>query len=95
MKRVPVKRSDARGKPSETRRLWLTYPKKLIQRPVIYELGHKFSVVTNIRQASITEEVGILSLEVTGSPDEIHKAIRWLQRIGVQVEPVEINLREP
>ena len=44
----------------ETKRLWLTYPKKAIQRPAIYELGHKFKVVTNIRQASVTEEVGIV-----------------------------------
>src|SRR5271167_2288625 len=35
----------------ETKRLWLTYPKKVIQQPAIYELGHKFQVVTNIRQA--------------------------------------------
>ncbi|MCS7049145.1 MAG: NIL domain-containing protein [Verrucomicrobiae bacterium] len=78
----------------ETKRLWLTYPKKLIQRPVIYELGHRFDVVTNIRQASITEEVGILSLEVTGTPDEIQKAIRWLQRLGIKVEPVAVQLKE-
>lgn len=82
------------GAGTQTKRLWLTYPKKLIQRPVIYELGHRFAVITNIRQASITEEVGILSLEVTGAPAEIQKAIRWLQRRGIKVEPVAIELKE-
>ncbi|MEI2727097.1 MAG: hypothetical protein V9H26_27465 [Verrucomicrobiota bacterium] len=31
-------------------RLWLMYPPKLIKKPLIWELGHKFKVVTNIRQ---------------------------------------------
>lgn len=78
----------------ETKRLWLTYPKKTIQRPVIYELGHKFKVVTNIRQASVTEEVGIVSLELEGDRAEIKKAIKWLESIGIKVEPVEINVIE-
>jgi ABC-type methionine transport system ATPase subunit len=78
----------------ETKRLWLTYPKKLIQRPVIYELGHKFKVITNIRQASVTEEVGIVSLELEGERSEIKKAIRWLESLKIKVEPVEINVIE-
>jgi L-aspartate semialdehyde sulfurtransferase ferredoxin len=78
----------------ETKRLWLTYPKKVIQRPVVYELGHKFKVVTNIRQASVTEEVGIVSLELEGDRAEIKKAIKWLEGFGIKVEPVEINVIE-
>jgi ABC-type methionine transport system ATPase subunit len=78
----------------ETKRLWLTYPKKVIQRPAIYELGHKFEVVTNIRQASVTEEVGIVSLELQGERAEIKKAIKWLEGLGIKVEPVEINVIE-
>lgn len=78
----------------ETKRLWLTYPKKAIQRPVVYELGHKFKVITNIRQASVTEEVGIVSLELEGDRAEIKKAIKWLEGFGIKVEPVEINVIE-
>jgi ABC-type methionine transport system ATPase subunit len=79
---------------TETKRLWLTYPKKVIRRPAIYELGHKFKVVTNIRQASVTEEVGIVSLELEGERVEIKKAIKCLERLGIKVEPVEINVIE-
>lgn len=78
----------------ETKRLWLTYPKKTIRRPVIYEIGHKFKVVTNIRQASVTEEVGIVSLELEGERTEIKKAIKWLEGLAIKVEPVEINVIE-
>jgi len=78
----------------EMKRLWLTYPKKTIQQPVIYDLGHKFKVVTNIRQASVTEEVGIVSLELQGERSEIKKAIKWLEGLAIKVEPVEINVIE-
>ena len=78
----------------ETKRLWLTYPKKVIQQPVIYDLGHKFRVVTNVRQASVTEEVGIVSLELLGERAEIKKAIKWLESLKIKVEPVEINVIE-
>ena len=70
------------------------YSSKLITRPVIYELGHKFKVITNIRQASVTPEVGIVSLELEGEREEIKGAILWLEELGVKVEPVEINIIE-
>lgn len=79
---------------SEKSRLWLMYPARLITRPVIYELGREFKVVTNIRQASVTPEVGIVSIELEGDREEIKKAITWLEELGVKVEPVEINTIE-
>ncbi|HUJ70778.1 MAG TPA: NIL domain-containing protein [Verrucomicrobiae bacterium] len=89
-----AKTTKAAKSAKETKRLWLTYPKKVIQHPAIYELGHKFKVVTNIRQASVTEEVGIVSLELEGERDEIKKSIKWLEGLGIKVEPVEINVIE-
>lgn len=78
----------------ETSRLWLIYPSRLITRPVLYELGKKFDVVTNIRQASVTEEVGIICVELEGDRDEIQKSIAWLEELQIKVEPVEINTIE-
>ena len=89
-----AKTTKAAKSANEIKRLWLTYPKKAIQRPAIYELGHKLKVVTNIRQASVTEEVGIVSLELVGARTEIKKAIKWLEGLGIKVEPVEINVIE-
>lgn len=70
------------------------YPSLLITRPVIYELGRNFEVVTNIRQASVTEEIGVVSIELDGEREEIKKAIAWLEQQGIKVEPVEINTIE-
>lgn len=79
--------------PQQTR-LWLMYPPKLITKPLIWQLGHKFKLVTNIRQASVTDEIGIVCLELDGERAEVKSAIRWLERVGVSVEPVEINVIE-
>ncbi len=89
------KKSAAAGSgkfaPPTQRRVWLTYPTKLIKRPVIWELGHKFALVTNVRQASVSDEVGILCLEIEGAPKEIESGLRWLKKLGVSVEPVEMS----
>jgi L-aspartate semialdehyde sulfurtransferase ferredoxin len=75
-------------------RLWLMYPPRLIKKPFIWEVGHKFKVVTNIRQATVTDEIGIVCLELDGKREEVKAAIRWLVKNGVNVEPVEINVIE-
>jgi hypothetical protein len=70
------------------------YPSRLITRPVVYELGKKFEIITNVRQASVTPEVGIVSLEIEGDRAEMKRAIEWLEELGIKVEPVEINTIE-
>jgi hypothetical protein len=70
------------------------YPPKLIKTPVIWQLGRKFNLVSNVRQASVTDEIGIVCLELDGARSEIKAAIRWLEKTGISVEPVEINVIE-
>jgi hypothetical protein len=60
----------------------------------VYELAREFAVVTNIRQASVNAEVGIVSLSLEGESEEIAKAVAWLESLGVQVDPVEMNIIE-
>ena len=75
-------------------KLWLMFPPKLIKKPLVWEVGHKFKIVTNIRQASVTDEIGIVCLELDGARDEVKTAIKWLEKSGVSVEPVEISVVE-
>ena len=72
-------------------RLWLMFPARLITRPVLWELAKNFQLVTNVRQASVTDEIGLVSLELDGEREEIKKAISWLEQEGIKVEPVEIG----
>lgn len=75
-------------------RFWLMYPPKLIQQPLLWQLAQKFKVVTNVRQASITDQIGLVCLELDGKRLEIKNAVKWLEKQGVKVEPVEINVIE-
>jgi ABC-type methionine transport system ATPase subunit len=72
-------------------RFWLNFSPQLITRPLLWELSKEFAVVTNIRQASVTDEVGIVSLSLEGESEEIAKAVAWLESQGVKVDPVEMN----
>ena len=90
-KSKPVKKAATRARKS-SRRYWLMFPAKLVSKPVVYQLGHKFNIETNIRQASVHDDVGLVSLELTGDRPEIQKSIKWLEKAGVKVEPVEINV---
>ena len=87
----PKKSTSGPDSPMQ-QRLWLMYPPKFIKQPFIWEVGHKFKVVTNIRQATVTDEIGIVCLELDGAHSEVAKAITWLEKQGVNVEPVEIGI---
>ena len=91
--RPPIK-VIAQAEATQNRRLWLMYPAKMIKEPVIWQLGHKFPIVTNVRQASVTDEIGIVCLEISGERQHVKSAIVWLEKAGVKVEPVEINVIE-
>jgi len=76
------------------KRLYLTYPRELVQEPLIYQVGHLYKVVTNIRQASISDKMGLVALEMEGEPEEIEKAIQFFIDKGVEVEPIELDVVE-
>lgn len=74
-----------------SRRVYLTYLDEAMKEPLIYELGHKFKVVTNIRGATIKEDIGLVTLEITGDEEEIDAGIDWIQSMGVKVDPIEMK----
>ncbi len=77
-----------------SRKVWMTFPREIVEEPVIWKIGRDFEVVTNIRQASVSREVGIVGLELIGEEDEVRKAIEYAISVGVSVEPVELGVVE-
>jgi L-aspartate semialdehyde sulfurtransferase ferredoxin len=75
-----------------TRRVKLSFPGDLIKEPVVYQLGRKFNIVTNIRRADVTADYGWVVLEIQGDEDETQKALDWAAEIGVLVGPIEGDL---
>lgn len=66
----------------------LIFPQKLIKEPVIYTMAKKFNVIPNIRRAKITEEIGEVTLELSGTEEDLAKGRKYLEQTGVKVEPV-------
>lgn len=71
-----------------------TFPQKLIKEPIIYNLGLKFKVVSNIRRADVSEEKGWVVLELEGEETNIDRGIEWVVSKGVRVDPVIGNIVE-
>jgi L-aspartate semialdehyde sulfurtransferase ferredoxin len=76
------------------RRLKLIFGPSLVKEPVIYQLGRKFEIVTNLRRADVTKDQGWVLLEVSGDPEELDRGVEFLESKGVKVEPAEGDLVE-
>ena len=76
------------------RKVWLTFPRDLVDRPLIWEIGQRFKVVTNIRQASVSRDIGLVGLELSGEEKEVQRAMDFFIENGVSVEPIELNVVE-
>ena len=70
------------------KQVMFTFPQELIREPIIYNLSHQFKVITNIRQADVTEHKGWVVLEMEGEEKEIEQAITWVTNKGVRVDPI-------
>lgn len=73
------------------RRVYITYLGDVMKEPLIYELGHKFKIVTNVRGATIKNDIGLVTLELTGDDAEIDRGLAWIVSKGVKVEPIEME----
>ncbi len=74
-----------------TRRVRFTFEPDKIKQPVIYELGHKFEVVTNIRMADVDDSVGWVVLELEGDAEEIGCSLEWAREAGVREDAATLG----
>jgi len=72
----------------------IRFPEDKIKEPVIYQIGHEYKVVTNVRRADVRETTGWMDLELIGESTEIDRAIEGLRKKGVIVDPIELNVVE-
>ena len=71
------------------RKVFLTFPAKLVKVPIIYNIIHKFQIIVNIRGASVSDEIGLVALVLEGEEEEIEKALEYLREKEVKIEPIE------
>ena len=66
----------------------LVFPQHLIKKPVIYTMAKRYNVIPNIRRAKVTETVGEVTLELSGTKKNLEKAEKYLERVGIKVESI-------
>ena len=91
---MPKKPTRKSAPAREKRRLWLTFGAESTTKPLIWGMSQKFDLVFNIRNSSVTNEVGVIALELEGEGKTIESAIKWFRKHGVQVDPVELSTIE-
>ncbi|MCS6876560.1 MAG: NIL domain-containing protein [Aquificaceae bacterium] len=70
-------------------RLQLIYPEEKIKEPILCAVCKNFNVIVNIRTAKVTMDTGILTVEIDGEPEEIERAMKYIEDRGVIVQPLE------
>ena len=75
-------------------RFHIRFPEDKIKEPVLYQIGHEYKVVTNVRRADVRETTGWLDVELIGETSEIERAVEGLRNKGVIVDPIELNVVE-
>jgi len=74
------------------KRVYLTYPAELVREPIVCRMYDAVGVQFNLRTASVTDEIGIIGLELEGEPEAIEQAISFFRERGVRVEPIELDV---
>ncbi len=70
-----------------SKRIVLRFPKRMVDRPIIYRLVKDYDLEFNILKASITpEQEGLMVLELKGNQTEYDKGIEFLLKAGVKIQ---------
>lgn len=72
---------------SVSKRIVLRFPKRLVDRPIIYRLVKDYDLEFNILKASVTpEKEGLMVLELKGNQAEYDNGIDFLIKAGVNIQ---------
>jgi hypothetical protein len=58
---------------------------------MVYRVGRDFGVQTNIRRANVDELAAWFLIDFDGEPEDIDRAVAWLEQEGVKVDRIPID----
>ncbi len=89
-KDTPEVRRRSSGGPASfvKKRVTLVFPQDQIKKPAVFTMAKKFDIMPNIRKARVTETVGEMMLELEGTEENLAKGVKYLESLGIKVEPV-------
>ncbi len=75
------------------RKLVLSFPEKIVTKPITYRLVKEFNLEFNILRAEITPDMeGKMLIELRGDKNQIDQAIKYLSHTGVSVQEAEKDI---
>jgi ferredoxin len=70
-----------------TKRLVLTFPEKIVTKPITYRLVKDYDLSFNILRAEITADMeGKILIEIQGSKEHLDEGIAYLQSEGISIQ---------
>mgnify|MGYP001547933789 CR=1 FL=1 len=78
------------------KRVWLTFNgRETVETPALWRMARQYPDVSfDIRQASVTKDIGIMAVLFEGETERIEAALETLRKQGVMVESIEKNVIE-
>ena len=77
-----------------SRRIVLKFPHRLVEQPIVYRMVKDYELEFNILKAYVTpKEQGLLVLELTGEDKNFDKAISYVKKLGVSVQPLSKDIK--
>lgn len=76
------------------RKVYLTFPADKTKEAIICDMYDRFKVRFNLRSASVSENIGLIALELEGTAGSLDQAIKYFRERGVKVEPIEMDVVE-
>jgi ferredoxin len=69
-----------------TRKMMFYFPKCECEKPIIYHLVKDYNLIVNVFRAKVTpQEQGYLVLDVTGTEEDVARAVAYVGAFGVTV----------
>ena len=76
-----------------SRKIVLRFPRRLVDRPLVYHLIKDYNLEFNILKAQVTAgEEGLMVLELKGKQDDYDKGIKYLSEAGVIIDSLSQNV---
>ena len=76
-----------------SRKIVLHFPRRLVDRPLVYHLIKDYNLEFNILKAQVTPaEEGLMVLELKGKQEDYDKGIKYLTEAGVIIDALSQNV---
>ena len=70
-----------------SKRIVLTFPEKIVTKPITYRLVKDYDLQFNILRAEITADIeGKALIEIKGSKEQIEAGLKYLEKEGIAIQ---------